>query len=121
MRDADLRFYREKDRRIVFDEFTQIQSSSPTRAARLVAKLLDVALADEPHWTAGPDRYDTVDGEQVYLFTCAAYGVFDVIVPGGASRWGVVALRFGNVLGYHGDDWALVQMRLRRLRMEVSG
>jgi hypothetical protein len=38
-----------------------------------------VALSEEPRWTAALDRYDVVDGEQVYLFTRDPYGVFYVI------------------------------------------
>jgi hypothetical protein len=74
--EADVRFYKEGDGRIVLEEFRRIQQASPTKAARLVAKLVDVALSEEPRWTAALDRYDVVDGEQVYLFTRDPYGVF---------------------------------------------
>ncbi len=114
--EADVRFYREGSGRIVLEEFQQIQRRSPTKAARLLAKLVDVALAPEPHWTAALDRYDVVGGTQVYLFTRDPYGVFylldDKLESGHAA---VVALLFGNVVGHHGREWRLVEQRLRNL------
>jgi hypothetical protein len=118
--EADVRFYKEGDGRIVLEEFRRIQQASPTKAARLVAKLVDVALSEEPRWTAALDRYDVVDGEQVYLFTRDPYGVFYVIDAvdgrGGSDSGCVVALLFGNLVGYHGREWDLVRTRLRNLR-----
>jgi hypothetical protein len=114
--EADVRFYRETGRRIVFEEFRQIQRTSPTKAARLLAKLIDVALAASPRWAAALDRYDIVDGQLVYLFTRDPYGVFyimdDALQSGPAP---VVALLFGNVVGQHGRQWRLVESRLRNL------
>jgi hypothetical protein len=115
--DADVRFYREGSRRIVLEEFQQVQRKSPTKAARLLAKLVDVAAAPEPRWTAALDRYDAVDGEPVYLFTRDPYGVFYVVDDEADSgHTAVVALLFANVVGHHGREWRLVEERLRNLR-----
>lgn len=114
---ADVRFYREGNSRIVLEEFKHVQRRSPTKAARLLAKLVDVALASEPRWTAALDRYDVVDGEQVYMFTRDPFGVFYVVDddPESPSRR-VVALLFGDIVGHHGREWRLVEERLRKLR-----
>jgi hypothetical protein len=53
------------------------------------------------------DRYDAVDGEQVYSFTRD---------EAGSGHTAVVALLFGNVVGHHGREWLLVEERLRNLR-----
>lgn len=116
MLEADVRFCRESGRRIVLEEFRQVQRRSPTKAARLLAKLIEVALAANPRWAAALDRYDVVDGQLVDLFTRDPYGVFyivaDALQSGPAP---VVALLFGNVVGQHGRQWRLVESRLRSL------
>ena len=116
--DADVRFYREGSRRIVLEEFRQVQRTSPTKAARLLAKLVDVALAPNPRWTAALDRYDAVDGKPVYFFTRDPYGVFYAVDEGSPSgHVAVAALLFGDVVGDHSREWLLVEERLRNLRL----
>jgi hypothetical protein len=115
--DADVRFYREGSRRIVFEEFRRVQLASPPKAARLLAKLVNVALAPEPRWAAALDRYDVVDDQQVYLFTRDPYGVFYIVNDErDADRTGVVALLFEDLVGNHRRQWRLVEQRLRNLR-----
>jgi len=115
--DADVRFYREGSRRIVFEEFQRVQRASPTKASRLLAKLVNVALAAEPGWAAALDRYDVVDGQKVYLFTRDPYGVFYIVTDETDSdRPGVIALLFNDVVGNHRRQWRLVEQRLRNLR-----
>ncbi len=117
MFDADVQFYREGSTRIVFEEFQRVQRASATKAARLLAKLVNVALAPEPGWAAALDRYDVVDGQQVYLFTRDPYGVFYIVNDErDADRPGVVALLFDDVVGSHRRQWRLVEQRLRNLR-----
>ncbi len=119
--DVDLWFYREGSARVAYDEFQYVRKESPIKAVRLLARLLEVATADDPRREARPDGIGEGD-EPVYLFDADPYGVFYAVErSAGQEVWRVEALLFGNIVGRYDDEWKEARRRLGATRRRNGG
>ena len=92
-----------------------MRKEHPIKAARLVARLLEVATATDPRREARPDRIGEAD-EPIHLFPADPYGVFYAVERLAGEGWRVEALLFGNVVGRYDAEWQEAKRRLAAAR-----